>query len=159
MKRDTQLVGAAGEHLVLSRLLNHQYLAAQAPPGAAKVDILVNHLADKPPRLIQVKTITGKNINNGWHMSEKHEKIVDPNIFYCFVALGDKESDVYVIPSEIVATVVTDEMIKWLATPGAKGQQRNYTKMRRIQNQYKDKFESAPDGWMEKYLENWEQLI
>ena len=97
MKRDTQLVGAAGEHLVLSRLLNHQYLAAQAPPGAAKVDILVNHLDGKPPRLIQVKTITGKNINNGWHMSEKHEKIVDPNIFYCFVALGDKESDVYVV--------------------------------------------------------------
>ena len=62
MKRDTQLVGAAGEHLVLSRLLNHQYLAAQAPPGAAKVDILVNHLDEKPPRLIQVKTITGKDI-------------------------------------------------------------------------------------------------
>ena len=81
MKRDTQLVGAAGEHLVLSRLLNRQYLAAQAPPGAAKVDILVNHLDEKPPRLIQVKTITGKDINNGWHMSEKHEKIVDPNIF------------------------------------------------------------------------------
>ena len=158
MKRDTQLVGAAGEHLVLSRLLSRQYLAAQAPPGAAKVDILVNHLDAKPPRLIQVKTITGKNINNGWHMSEKHEKIVDPNIFYCFVALGDIESDVYVVPSETVATVVTDEMAKWLATPGAKGQQRKYTEMRRIQNQYKDKFDSAPDGWMNEYLEKWELL-
>ena len=71
MKRDKQLVGAAGEHLVLSRLLNLGYLAAQAPPGAAKVDILVNHLDGKPPRLIQVKTITGKDINNGWHMSHK----------------------------------------------------------------------------------------
>ena len=158
MKRDTQLVGAAGEHLVLSRLLSRQYLAAQAPPGAAKVDILVNHLDGKPPRLIQVKTITGKDINNGWHMSEKHEKIVDPNIFYCFVALGDIESDVYVVPSETVATVVTDEMAKWLATPGAKGQQRKYTEMRRIQNQYKDKFDSAPDGWMNEYLEKWELL-
>ena len=68
MKWDTQLVGAAGEYLVLSRLLNRQYLAAQAPPGAAKVDILVNHLDGKPPRLIQVKTITGKNINNGWRL-------------------------------------------------------------------------------------------
>ena len=84
MKRDTQLVGAAGEHLVLSRLLNRQYLAAQAPPGAAKVDILVNHLDGKPPRLIQVKTITGKDINNGWHMSEKHEKIVGPNTLDSF---------------------------------------------------------------------------
>ena len=81
MKRDTQLVGAAGEHLVLSRLLNRQYLAAQAPPGAAKVDILVNHLDDKPPRLIQVKTITGKDINNGWHMSESTKKLSTPPSF------------------------------------------------------------------------------
>lgn len=158
MKRDKQIVGAAGEHLVLSRLLNRQYLAAQAPPGSAKVDILVNHLDDKPPRLIQVKTMTGKNINNGWVMDEKHEKIIDPNIFYCFVALGDIESDIYVIPSEIVATVVTDEMRKWLATPGAKGQQRKYTNMRTIKNQYLDKFDSAPDGWMGQYLEKWELL-
>jgi hypothetical protein len=31
MKRDSQIIGAAGEHLVLSRLLNLGYLAAQAP--------------------------------------------------------------------------------------------------------------------------------
>jgi hypothetical protein len=52
IKSDTQLVGAAGEHLVLSRLLARGILAAQAPRGTRKADILVNHLdgaATKPP--------------------------------------------------------------------------------------------------------------
>jgi hypothetical protein len=42
--KDKNLVGAAGEHLVLSRLLSKGILAAQAPRGARKADILVNHL-------------------------------------------------------------------------------------------------------------------
>ena len=58
MKRDKNLVGAAGEHLVLSRLLNLGYLAAQAPRGTRKADILVNYYEDIPPCLIQVKTRT-----------------------------------------------------------------------------------------------------
>ena len=52
--KDKNLVGAAGEHLVLSRLLSKGILAAQAPRGARKADILVNHLDGKPPCLIQV---------------------------------------------------------------------------------------------------------
>jgi hypothetical protein len=43
-KIDTSLTGAAGEHLVLSRLLSRGVLAAQAPRGARKADILVNFL-------------------------------------------------------------------------------------------------------------------
>ena len=43
-KNDTQLTGAAGEHLVLSRLLSRGYLAAQAPRGTRKADVLVNFL-------------------------------------------------------------------------------------------------------------------
>jgi len=34
--KDKQLVGAAGEHLVLSRLLTRGYLVAQAPRGVRK---------------------------------------------------------------------------------------------------------------------------
>ena len=158
MKRDKQLVGAAGEYLVLSRLLNLGYLAAQAPRGTRKVDVLVNHLENKPPCLIQVKTRTGIDADQGWHMSEKHEAIKDADMFYCFVALGDIHSDVYVIPASIVAKVVKDESDSWLATPGAKGQQHNYTKMRRLQNKYKYDVKSAPDGWMDKFLEKWKLL-
>ena len=106
MTRDKQLVGAAGEHLVLSRLLNLGYLAAQAPRGTRKVDVLVNHLENKPPCLIQVKTRTGVDADQGWHMSVKHEEMRDTDMFYCFVALGEIESNVYVIPAVNVADAV-----------------------------------------------------
>lgn len=43
-KTDTTLTGAAGEHLVLSRLLQRGLVASQAPEGVRLVDILVNSL-------------------------------------------------------------------------------------------------------------------
>jgi hypothetical protein len=158
MKRDKQLVGAAGEHLVLSRLLNLGFLAAQAPRGTRKVDVLVNHLDNKPPCLIQVKTRSGVDADQGWHMNVKHEEIKDKDLFYCFVALGEIDSQVYVIPAKIVAKVVTESHATWLSMPGAKGQKHNDSDMRRIRNHYGMNLKSAPDGWMEKYLENWDQL-
>ena len=158
MTRDKQLVGAAGEHLVLSRLLNLGYLAAQAPRGTRKVDVLVNHLDNKPPCLIQVKTRSGIDADQGWHMSVKHEEMRDPDMFYCFVALGEIESNVYVIPAVNVADAVKEAHATWLRTPGAKGQQHNHTDIRRIKNRYGMVLDSAPDGWMDKYLENWELI-
>ena len=155
MKSDKNLIGAAGEHLVLSRLLAKGILAAQAPRGTRKADILVNHLDGKPPCLIQVKSKTGLDSNSGWPMKAKHEDIKDTDMYYCFVALGDNESEVYVIPATKVAQVVKDSHATWLRTPGAKGQKHNDTDMRRIKNDYKMDLKSAQKGWMDKYLEAW----
>lgn len=158
MKRDKALVGAAGEHLVMSRLLNREFLAALAPTRVEKVDILVNHLDGKAPCLIQVKTRTGIDANDGWILNEKNETINDADIFYCFVALGDIESQVYVIPASQVAKVVRESHANRLRTPGAKGQKLNNSKMRKIRNKYSFSVKSAPDGWMDKYLEKWDLL-
>jgi hypothetical protein len=118
----------------------------------------VNHLDNKPPCLIQVKTRTGTDADQGWHMSVKHEEMRDPDMFYCFVALGEIESNVYVIPAVNVADAVKESHATWLRTPGAKGQQHNHTDIRRIKNRYGMVLDSAPDGWMDKYLENWELI-
>jgi len=158
MKRDKAIVGAAGEHLVMSRLLNREFLAALAPSRVEKVDILVNHLDGKAPCLIQVKTRTGIDANAGWPLNEKNETIDDADIFYCFVALGDIESQVYVIPASQVAKVVRESHAIWLRTPGAKGQKHNDSKMRKIRNKYSFTVKSAPDGWMNTYLERWDLL-
>ena len=158
MASDKQLVGASGEHLVLSRLLNLGYLAAPAPRGTRKVDVLVNHLDGKTPCLIQVKTRTGVDADQGWHMRAKHEDMKDADMFYCFVALGDIQSDVYVIPAKQVSEVVTESHATWLSIPGAKGQKRNDSDMRRIKNDYGMNLRSAPAGWMDKYLEKWDLL-
>ena len=66
MNKDKALIGAAGEHLVLSRLLARGLLASQAPRGTRKADILVNPLDDGKPRLIQVKTRSQKAKTLSW---------------------------------------------------------------------------------------------
>lgn len=158
-KGDTQLIGAAGEHLVLSRLLSLGVLAAQAPRGTRKADVLVNHLDKRGSSLIQVKTRSGKGSDGGWHMKAKHEEIRDRDMFYCFVDLGTIHPEIYVIPAKKVAEVVSESHSTWLSTPGKKGQQRNDTDMRRIRRNYGVRLKSAPENWMDKYLENWSMII
>ena len=158
MTSDKNLVGAAGENLVLSRLLSRGILASQAPRGTRKADILVNPLDGGAPLLIQVKTTlhTGKRAK--WHMKEKHEDISDQDMFYCFVELGEKDSDVFVIPAKKVSQVIRDSNKAWLKTPGKKGQAHNETVMRWITSEYSVPVPGLNSGWMDKYLEKWELL-
>lgn len=155
MKHDTSLTGAAGEHLVLSRLLSRGILAAPAPRGTRKVDILVNHLDKNSTALIQVKARrTGPY--GGWHMSQKHEQIKEDNIWYCFVDFAPESPTVYVVPSSLVAKIVTEENETWMRTPGKGGKRHNENEMRHILPKYSYEVPSAPDGWMQEYLERWD---
>lgn len=160
MKSDKNLVGAAGEHVVLSRLLARGILASQAPRGTRKADILVNPLDGGRPLLIQVKTRSGTGTERKrWAMTSKNEEISSPDIFYCFVDLEDIDNpDVYIIPSKIVAQVIKVGHAKWLKQPGAKGQKHNDSDMRGLSNSPRIKTRYAFDGWMDKYLENWDSL-
>ena len=150
---DTTLTGAAGEHLVLSRLLQRGIVAAQAPEGVRKVDILVNFLEGGTPCFIQVKA-RQKGGDGGWHMSQKHEDMVEENLFYCFVDFQPDQPTVHVVPSNIVAKAVRESHKLWLETPGKNGQKHNDTKMRRIG----PKTYGYPEGWFDQYLENWDLL-
>ena len=152
-KTDTTLTGAAGEHLVLSRLLQRGIVAAQAPEGVRKVDILVNFLDGGTPCFLQVKARQFGS-DGGWHMGEKHETVTDDNLFYCFVDFQPNQPTVHIIPARVVAEVVRRDHQLWLDTPGKKGQAHNPTKMRRI----KPSVVSMPEGWMDEYLENWDLL-
>jgi hypothetical protein len=156
---DKQLIGAAGEHLVLSRLLSRGMLAAQAPRGTRKVDVLVNHLDGKRPSLIQVKTCTGTGPDGAWHMSEKHELVRDDDLFYCFVNFWGDSPSVHVVPAFRVADAVKESHEVWLATPGIKGQAHNDSSMRWIRNDYRQELTTSPPGWMNEYLEAWETIL
>lgn len=149
-KIDTNLTGAAGEHLVLSRLLSKGLLAAQAPRGVRKADILVNFLDGGSPCLIQVKSRQFGS-DGGWHMSEKHELTLDRDLFYCFVDFEPVQPTVHVVPASKVATVLKLDHEIWLATPGKKGQPHNPTTMRRFRSAA---FGQTP-GWLDEFLENW----
>lgn len=150
-KTDTTLTGAAGEHLVLSRLLQRGVVAAQAPEGVRKVDILVNPLDGGTPLFIQVKSRQFGS-DGGWHMRAKHEAMIEDNLFYCFVDFEPREPVVFVVPSKVVADSIAEDHRIWLATPGKKGQAHNDHDMRRV----RPKMASMPDDWMVQYLENWD---
>lgn len=87
-------------------------------------------------------------------MSEKHEEIRDPDIFYCLVDFEPEHPRVYVVPSVVIADGIKNEHRIWLATPGKNGQPHKETKMRRI----RPKQVGMPDGWIDQYLEAWEQF-
>jgi hypothetical protein len=150
---DKALVGAAGEHLVLSRLLSRQLLAAQAPRGTRKVDIIVNYIDGGNPKLVQVKTTMGST-KQGWWMGEKHETITDDDLFYCFVDFGVKDGAVYVMPASVVAETIAADHATWMATPGKNGQAHGETTGRRM----RAKTFTKPEGWMDEYFEAWHLL-
>jgi hypothetical protein len=80
------LVGPAREHYVLYQLYRHGMLASLAPPGTPTVDVLVLATDQSVVATVQVKTRT-YGADGGWHMSEKHENIVEPRCFYAFLDL------------------------------------------------------------------------
>lgn len=140
---------------MLSRLLQRGFLAAPAPRGVRKVDILVNFIDGDSPRLLQVKsTFTGAR--NGWWMHEKHEQVRDRDLFYCFVDFKPDQPAVYVLPSDLVADHVTRTHRHWLETPGRGGRRHSDTTGRRINN--KAQFDGRPEGWMDDFLECWDQI-
>lgn len=152
-KTDTTLTGAAGEHLVLSRLLQRGIVAAQAPEGVRTIDLLVNPLDGGLPLFLQVKS-RQYGSDGGWHMRKKHEEVTDWNIFYCFVDFEPTDPVVFVVPSEVVAVAISEDHKIWLSTPGRRGQAHNDHDMRRV----RPTMFSMPTDWMEEYRENWKLL-
>ncbi len=152
-KTDTTLTGAAGEHLVLSRLLQRGIVAAQAPEGVRKVDVLVNFLDGGRPCFIQVKARQFGS-DGGWHMSLKHEEVRDDDLFYAFVDFQPENPTVHILPSRVVAESISAAHKIWLATPGKNGKAHNPTDMRRLG----PKIPGKSPGWLDEYLERWDLL-
>ena len=151
------LVGSAGEHFVLYNLHRRGLLAAQAPRGFKDVDILVLNPDRSVAASIQVKT-RRSGADHGWHMKQKHETLVLPGLFYCFVDMEYANPNAYIVPCEVVADVVKKSHAAWLATPGKKGQPHNDGKMRRVQPAYKYVVEGYNNDWLQQYLDDWGAL-
>jgi len=153
MASDKALVGAAGEHLVLSRLLSRGLLAAPAPRGTEKVDIVVTNQDGKSSFRIQVKTTEGST-RNGWFLNAKHESQSEPDLYFCFVLLRPTSPQVFVVPSSVVAAAIQADHKHWLEKPSRSGKPHSDSAMRRIRS-------SMPlmeHGWMDCYLERWDQI-
>lgn len=163
--KTTTLVSAAGEFYVLSRLCLKGYIAALAPKGVPSMDIVVTDINSAHLFAIQVKARLEKGTDKGWHMNAKHEGIVQPLLFYCFVDFGDGVTSIpttFVVPSAVVAAALKKTHQMWLRRPGIGGRPHKDSKLRRLVPDYsvylgKDSGEYGP-GWLERYREAWNLL-
>lgn len=153
MASDKALVGAAGEHLVLSRLLSRGLLASAAPRGTEKVDIIVSNKDGKSSFRIQVKTTEG-SLRNGWFLNVKHETQSEPDLYFCFVLLRPIDPEVYVVPSGVVSSAIIEDHRHWLEKPSRSGAPHKDSSMRRIRSQ----MPLMRTNWLEDYREAWFQL-
>src|SRR3990167_9068300 len=109
MAYNSSLIGAAGEHFVLCQLLRRDWIAALAPEGVPNTDIIVTDIEGNRQCAIQVKT-RSVGSDKGWHMSKKHEEVISPTLFYCFVDMEKENEDLpitFIIPSSVVAAVLS----------------------------------------------------
>ena len=173
--RDYRVIGAAGEHYVLCQLLRHGFIAAPAPEGVAKMDIIASDRNGAHLFSIQVKTRNERGTDGGWHMKKKHETAL-PGLFYCFVDLGpDPLAPVscYVLPAVIVAEVIRGSHAIWARGLNMRGRPRKAdTEMRRFLPNYATPTMLRPQisgcdrtwlqahgaGWLTQYNQAWTQL-
>jgi len=157
-RANKNFIGAAGEHLVLSRLYALRVLASLAPPNTPEVDILVNPIDGTKSKLIQVKSTESKGKNRGWSMRDEHLNLESPKLFYCFVELSSKPQNVFVVPSRVVAQVLREADKAYMKKPMRDGSKRTRTKYSRrmLKPQFLVDIPSAPKGWMNKYWEKWD---
>jgi hypothetical protein len=120
-------VALAGEFAVLSQLALRGFDANMTLGNTKAVDILAAHPTDGTVLKIEVKTAFGNRPARSklfghhlsWVMSEKHEYIVEPNLFYCFVNI-ERSAYVFrffIVHSSLVACYVRDQHQHWLQEP------------------------------------------
>lgn len=165
MSSQSTLLGAAGEHHIMAELLRRGYIAALAPQGVPNADIVVTDINGSRLCSVQVKTRRDIGADGGWHMKAKHESIKSDRLFYCFVDFGktkETRAVVYVLPSTVVAEVLSVAHRKWLANPGKNGQLHKDGPMRRMLPDYTKTFgitdNPYPNGWLNQYLDAWKLL-
>lgn len=159
----SSLLGAAGEHYVMSQLLRRGLIAALAPVGVPTADIVVTDDIGERACAIQVKTRRDLGSDGGWHMKSKHEGVRGASLFYVFLSFTvdlRQLPDAFVVPSNVVADVLYTAHRAWLARPGRGGKPHKDGEMRRFLPDYSREglTETYGPGWLEPYRDGWSQL-
>jgi hypothetical protein len=159
----SSLLGAAGEHYVMSQLLRRGFIAALAPVGVPTADIIVTDEIGDRACAIQVKTRRDLGTDGGWHMKAKHETIRGSNLYYVFVSFPQGSTglpDCFVIPCAVVADILHVAHCAWLARPGRGGRPHKDGEMRRLLPDYSKEGLGATHGprWLKRHRDAWELL-
>jgi hypothetical protein len=137
-------------------LLRRNFVAALTPEGVPSVDVLISDLDGGHLASLQVKTASAPR--GSWPLGTKSEKLVAERLFYCFVMPKDAEMsspDCWIVPSGIVAEHVKASHQTWLAGEPKRGSARKDGE-RRAMHKKCDPLDQYPEGWMDRYKNNWE---
>lgn len=125
MKLSKNSISICGEFAVLSQLALRGIDANLTLGNTKSVDIIASDPQTGKMFKVEVKTSYNSKPSYskmfghtfGWMMSEKHEIITDPSLFYCFVNI-EKEANAFrffIIPSRVVAKFVKESHQYWLS--------------------------------------------
>jgi hypothetical protein len=158
-KGNSTLLGAAAEHYVMCQLLRREMIAALAPVGVPNADIIVCDIKGTKLAAIQVKARREIGSDGGWHMKAKHEGITEGRLFYCLVDFGKGLEDptrCWIVPSKIIARVLTETHEAWFKTPGRDGVPHQKTDMRRLLPDFTRRgVPSYGPDWLKPYKDTW----
>lgn len=158
---NTKILGAAGEHYVMSRLLRQGHVAALAPEGAPGIDILISDPRGQSLCAVQVKS--ARNVGkSGWQMDQKHETFGSNRLFYVFLNFTGSDSQMpesWIVPSLVVAEHVRTTHQAWLKQGIDEARSRKDGPKRSFHIECtRPPLEPYRAGWLTKYREAWEQL-
>ena len=156
-KISKQNIGNAGEYFIAYILSKEGFVVTITLGRNIGYDIIAINPKNKTVK-IQVKTTQRENAKD-FPMTEKHENLIEDNLFYAFVRLKDYNSvpDFWILPSKLVANVIKRSHEIWMETPAKNGGKHSKTSIRAFI--LKGKF--SPVGWEEelkKYKSNIEIL-
>lgn len=162
-------VSLAGEFAVLSQLALRGFDANLTLGRTKSVDILVSCPKTGKMTKLEVKTnyrssrsaggssaLFGKFVS-AWIMNEKHEKWVEPNLFYCFVNIAQEGQALrfFIVPSKVVAHYAKEQHRLWL---DAKESHSRNNKMRTFRIGLKSEKYPVATPTAEEYENNWQLL-
>lgn len=159
-------VSLAGEFAVLSQLALRGYDANMTLGRTKGVDILVSNPVTGRMLKLEVKTNFRSSRSAGgnsrlfgrflsaWMMNEKHERMRDLDLFYCFVNIGEstKQFRFFIVPSRTVADYVSKQHKIWLNDKPTHSRENT---MRTFRIGYANEKYQISTPTADKYEDNW----
>jgi len=162
-KIQKQNVGNAGEYYLAARLSALDFIVTITLGRAERYDILA---ISPKGRVIKTSVKATQNDNAmAFQLSAKDEKGQEEDFYYAFVKLNgfNKEPDFWIVPSEVVCTIIIEAHQKWLRTPGRNNKKHRDIKMRKLHIEVPvNERHLYPPNWgkeIQKYYKNLNQML
>ncbi len=124
------LVGVAGEYLVAGELSLRGFIASITLRNSRGIDIIAS--SSDASRKVSIQVKSSNTDKPSWRMNKKSETYHSPGHFYVLVVLkpAGVRADFYVVPSGVIAAVITTDHQDWLMGKKKDGSDRKDSGMR-----------------------------